>query len=238
MYSPLRICVVGATGLTGYALLERAVSRSDVRMVGVARREVPLPPGARMEMLLADPAGWPDAIAAANAQVLVIALGTTRKAVGGDEAAFRAVDHDLVLACAKAAQAAGIGHVIVVSSAGADRAAKNFYLRVKGEMEADLARLRLRRLDILRPGLLRGPRRESRPLERAAMLLAPVFDVLLRGQYRQYRSVRVEALADAIFALAREKAAGRFVHDQDALRYAVRRAGDYSHFAAVQQLTR
>ena len=238
MFSPLRICVVGATGLTGYALLERAVSRSDVRMIGVARREVPLPQGARMEMLLADPSGWPDAIAAANAQVLVIALGTTRKQVDGDEAAFRAVDHDLVLACAKAAQAAGIGHVIVVSSVGADRAAKNFYLRVKGEMEADLAKLRLRRLDILRPGLLRGPRRESRPLERAAMVLAPALDLLLHGKYRKYRSVRVEALADAIFAVAREKAAGRFVHDWDALRYIVRRSGDYSHPAAVQQLTR
>lgn len=238
MFNPLRICLVGATGLTGYSLLERAVSRADVRMVGVARREMRLPEGARMEMLLADPSGWAAAIAAANAQVLVIALGTTRKQVQGDEAAFRAVDHDLVLDCAKAAKAAGIGHVVVVSSVGADRAAKNFYLRVKGEMEDDLAKLRLRRLDIVRPGLLRGPRQESRPLERLGRLAAPVLDLFLHGQYRKYRSMPVGTLADAIFALAKEKAGGRFVHEWDALHYAVRRAGEYSSHAAMQQLTR
>ena len=49
-----RICLVGATGLVGTALIEQAVDRADVRIVGVARREAALPPGARMEMLIAD----------------------------------------------------------------------------------------------------------------------------------------------------------------------------------------
>lgn len=225
MSSPLRICLVGATGLIGSALIEEAVHRSDVRLVGVARREAKLPHGARMEMLLADPAGWPDAIAASRAKVLVCALGTTIKAVGGDQAAFRAVDHDLVLAVGRAAQAAGIDHVIVVSSAGSDPMAKSFYLRTKGEMEGALSRLRLRRLDILRPGLLRGHRETSRPLESVGQVLAPVADLLLHGQYRRFRSISAQAMARAILALARQKAGGHFIHDWDGIQLVLRRAG-------------
>src|SRR5690606_15107063 len=112
---PTRICLVGATGLVGSRLIEQAVSRADVRLVGIARREAKLPVGARMEMLLAEPAGWADAIAAANARVLVCALGTTMRKQANDRAAFRAVDHDLVVDCGRAAKAAGIDHMIVVS---------------------------------------------------------------------------------------------------------------------------
>jgi uncharacterized protein YbjT (DUF2867 family) len=220
-----RLCLVGATGLTGSSLIEQAVSRSDVRIVGIARRETALPEGARMEMMLAEPHGWADAIAAANAQVLVCALGTTWRKAGKDEAAFRAVDHDLVLSCARAAKAAGIDHAVVVSSVGADMASSNRYLRVKGEMEQALTRLSFRRLDIVRPGLLRGARGERRPAERLAALVSPIADILLHGERRRYRSIAVDQLAAAIFALAQEKAGGRFVHEFDALQRAIRRSG-------------
>lgn len=222
----LRICLVGATGLIGTRLIEQVVSRSDVRIIGVARREMTLPYGVRMEMLLADPANWPDAIAAANAKVLVCALGTTMAKAGKDEAAFRAVDHDLVVACGRAAVAAGIGHMIVVSSVGADRQGKSFYLRVKGDTEEALGKLGLRRLDVLRPGLLRGKRADDpRPLERLAMVFSPLLDLMLHGKWRKFRSIRADDLVRVILALSGEKAGGRFVHEYDAMQRVLRRAG-------------
>ncbi|KHK92010.1 nucleoside-diphosphate sugar epimerase [Novosphingobium malaysiense] len=222
----MRICLVGATGLVGSALMAEAVGRDDVRIIAVGRREASLPEGARMEMLIGEPIDWPQLIAAARADVLVCALGTTMKTAGSQEA-FRAVDHDLVRFCAEAARAAGIKHMIVVSSVGAAGASKNFYLSVKGETEDALGKLGFRRLDILQPGLLRGHRRERRPLEKAGQILAPVADLLvLHGKYRRFRSVSARKLARAIFALAHEKAAGRFVHDYDSMRRAIRRTGD------------
>ena len=77
MSRPVRICLVGATGLVGTALIEACVGRSDVKLVAVSRNEAELPKGARMEVLLAPTTGWEDAIAAAQPDVLVIALGTT-----------------------------------------------------------------------------------------------------------------------------------------------------------------
>ena len=221
--TPIRICLVGATGLVGSRVIAGAVGRPDVRLVAVARREVPLPKGARMEVLVADPASWADAIAAANAKVLVCALGTTWSNAGKDEARFRAVDHDLVLDCVKAAKAAGIPHVIVVSSAGAGRHARSRYLRVKAETEDALIKLHLRRLDILRPGLLVGRREERRPLERLAMFASPVADRFMLGGAAKYRSIKADILAQAIFGLAREKAAGRFFHEGEMLKRAARR---------------
>lgn len=218
-----RICLVGATGLIGSRLIAQAVQRTDVRVAAVARREVALPKGARMEVLVADTSGWADAIAATNAQVLVCALGTTWRNAGKDEAAFRAVDHDLVLECARAAKAAGTPHVILVSSAGADRHARARYLRIKAETEDDVIKLHLKRLDILRPGLLVGPRAESRPLERLAMLASPIADRLMLGGTRQYRSIKADVLVHAIFGLARERAGGRFIHDHDMILRAARR---------------
>ncbi|WP_068072846.1 NAD(P)H-binding protein [Novosphingobium lentum] len=221
----LRVVLIGATGMVGRQVMARAVGRDDIRLTAVARREVPLPPGSRMEMLLSDPAHWPDAIAAARASVAVIALGTTIRAVGGDQAAFRAVDHDLVVAAARAAKDAGVRQLIVVTSVGADAGSRNFYLSVKGETEDALARLRFDRLDILHPGLLLGYREGPlRLAERVAMLGSPVLDLLLHGKFRKYRSFKAATLADVILALAGAKAGGRFVHEYDALRRVLRRS--------------
>lgn len=221
-----RICLVGATGLVGNALMAETVGRGDVRLIAVTRREAAMPSGARMEMLVGEPIDWPQLIAAAHADVMVCALGTTIRQAGSQEA-FRAIDHDLVRFCAEAARAAGIEHMIFVSSVGAARASRHFYLSVKGETEDALGKLGFRRLDVLRPGLLRGHRAERRPLEAVAQVLAPIADLLaLHGKYRQYRSISARKLARAILALAQQKPRGRFVHDYDALQWAIRRAGD------------
>ena len=225
MSKAIRIALVGASGLIGTSLIRLAVGRPDIRVIAVARRELALPPGARMEVLLADPANWADAIAATNASVLVCALGTTWRKAGKDEAAFRSVDETLVLACAAAAKAAGIRQMIAISSVGADPAAKNFYLRVKGETEQKLGKVGLQRLDILRPGLLRGPREERRLAEKLAMMASPLVDLALHGEFAKYRSIKAEVVARAIVGLMREKMAGRFVFEHDAILRAASRAG-------------
>lgn len=224
MSEQTRVVLVGATGLIGRAVMAAAVGQADVHLVAVARREVPLPKGARMEMLLSETAHWADAIAAGRPATVVIALGTTIKAVGGDREAFRAVDHDLVLECAAAAKAAGARQLIVVSSVGAEFASKNFYLSVKGEVEDKLAKLRFDRLDLIRPGLLRGRREgDPRPAERIGMIFSPIADLLMIGSLRKYRSAKASDVADVILTLAGARQRGRYIHDHDGMRRILRR---------------
>ena len=87
-------------------------------------------------------------IAGLNPGIAISCLGTTMR-VAGSRDAFRAVDHDLVLAFAKAARDAGARHMISVSSVGAMPASGSFYLRTKAEAEAGLRKLKFERLDIL-----------------------------------------------------------------------------------------
>ena len=219
-----RVLLVGATGLVGTRVMELCVGRDDVRLVALTRREAPMPKRARMEMVVADPADWPRAIARMAPDAVICALGTTWRKAGQDEAAFRAVDEALVLRVARAARAAEVSNFVLVSSVGADRASRAFYLRVKGDVEAALRKLRFPRLDILRPGLLRGPRRGDRRVgERIAIWLSPLGNLFLYGSRRRFRAIDARLVARAALRAATEKARGTFVHDNDAILRLARR---------------
>jgi len=220
---PVRVALVGATGLIGRRVIEIASQTDDVRLVGIARREAPLPPGARMEMFVSDPSKWGEVLDAVRPRALICALGTTWKKAGRDEAAFRAVDQELVLATAEAAKRAGVPNMVVVSAAGANSRAKALYMRVKGETEEALSRIGFKRLDILHPGLLRGERVDDlRFAERAAIIAAPLIDPLLSGSWERFRSIDAGLVAEAALGLALRRAGGRFTHDNEAMRRAAR----------------
>jgi uncharacterized protein YbjT (DUF2867 family) len=219
MSDPVHLLLLGATGMVGRLVLEEAVGRAGLRLTAIARREIPLPCGARMELRLAPVADWPELIAGLRPDAVICALGTTMAAANGDEDAFRAVDQALVLEVARAARAAGVGQFVTVSSVGADLAAKAFYLRVKGETERDLGKMGFRRLDILQPGLLRGVREgRVRVLERLAGVIAPLMNLFLQGRLRRYRAIDARLVARAALALLHERAGGRFTHEYDAMR--------------------
>ena len=86
-----------------------------------------------------------------------VALGTTIK-LAGSEAAFRRVDHDYVLAVARAGRQAGATRLGVVSALGADAKSRVFYNRVKGEMQSALSALGYQSVIIAQPSLLLGDR--------------------------------------------------------------------------------
>ncbi|HSQ96978.1 MAG TPA: NAD(P)H-binding protein [Croceibacterium sp.] len=219
-----RVLLVGATGLVGSRVMEQCVGRSDVCLIALTRREAPMPRGARMEMLVADPAEWAKSVAAVAPDAVICALGTTWRKAGEDEEAFRVVDEELVLRVARAAKAAEVSNFVFVSSVGADTASRAFYLRVKGEVEGALRKLRFHRLDILRPGLLRGPRAgDRRPAERLAIVFSPLMNLFLHGAHQRLRAIDARLVARAALEGAKEKARGIFVHDNDGIRRLERR---------------
>jgi uncharacterized protein YbjT (DUF2867 family) len=206
--------IVGATGLVGRAVIER-FGLAPVTVL--ARREVQgLAP--HHKALVAPSERWGDIVAAEKPGLLISCLGTTIR-LAGSQAAFRAVDHDLVLAAARGARAGGTPHMIAVSSVGAAAKSGNFYLRTKGETEDDLAGLGFARLDLIRPGLLRGDRPGPQRLgEGLATIAAPFTDALLHGSFRRYRSISGDSVAAAIVALAGQGGFGVHIHENDAIR--------------------
>lgn len=132
-------------------------------------------------------------------------LGTTIKKAGSQEA-FRAVDHDAVLAFARAARKAGARRFLLVSALGADKGSRIFYNRVKGETEEDLKAVGFESLILLRPSLLLGDRAESRPGERAAVVATKLLGPLLRPFAS--RPIEATTVARAMLALARDAKEG------------------------------
>lgn len=207
-----KIVLAGASGLVGGQV---ASMIEDVKLHIVSRRLVD-DFASQIVQHVADPAEWPKLVAGLGVDVAISCLGSTIKKAGSNTA-FSEIDLDLVLAFAAAAKAGGARQMIAVSSVGANASASNFYLSVKGKAEDGLRAFAFDRLDILRPGLLRGDRQENRPGEGIAMLVSPLTDALMHGPLRRYRSIDSATVARAIANLLGRDEPGAFIHENDAI---------------------
>ncbi|WP_420882214.1 hypothetical protein [Rhizobium gallicum] len=117
------------------------------------------------------------------------------------QAAFRAIDYDANLAVAKAALAAGVRKVGLVSAMGADAHSKIFYSRVKGELEQALAQLPSEGLVIARPSMLVGDRESlGQPVRRGEVWTAALGNVLGFLIPANYKPIEASAVAEALLS--------------------------------------
>lgn len=210
-----RAALAGATGLVGGSLLALLLEDPSVeRVIAPTRRA--LAPDPRLDNPVG--AAWPEGPRVDEAYC---ALGTTRKDAGSD-AAFRAVDFDLVLAFAKAAKAAGARRFGLVSSLGADASSRLLYPRTKGEAEAAVAALGFESVVVVRPSLLLGARAKPRLAERVSEPLLKAVGPLLVGPARKYRAIEGRTVARALIRLTRDAKPGVSVVESDAVESAGR----------------
>lgn len=206
--TPQHILLAGATGLTGEHLLDRLLNEPTVnRVLAPSRR--PLAEHPHLENPVGDPQVFLPQLSG-RVDIAYCCLGTTIKQAGSQEA-FRAVDHDMVVAFAKRAREMGARHLIVVSAIDADPKSKVFYNRVKGEMEESLKQQGWPQLTIARPSLLLGERIEPRLGEQ----LAGPLSKLIPGKYRGIEACH---LARALWRLALEEQDGVRIVESDELR--------------------
>jgi uncharacterized protein YbjT (DUF2867 family) len=189
------VLLAGATGLVGGLMLQALLDDPTVSEVhALSRRPLKINPP-KLQVHIVDFSRLP---ALPQADELYLALGTTIK-VAGSQAAFRAVDLEANLAVAKAACAAGVRRIGLVSAAGANARSSVFYNRVKGELEVALESMGLTALVIAQPSLLLdhrdGLQQPPRIGERIAIPIARLLAPLLPGTYRP---VRARAVAQAL----------------------------------------
>jgi uncharacterized protein YbjT (DUF2867 family) len=189
--------VAGASGMVGTELCSQL--RRDRRfapVVVLARRQPPVTdPPLQVEIVDFSRIGeWNPSV---PLDTVFCALGTTIKQAGS-EAAFRAVDFDLVLEMAMLAQRGNAQHFIFVSSLGADPDSGIFYLRVKGEAEEAVKALGLPHAVALRPSFLDGDRTVARPGETTARVVGRVLRPLLLGPLEKYRPTPAAKVAEAM----------------------------------------
>jgi uncharacterized protein YbjT (DUF2867 family) len=206
------VWLAGGSGLVGGELLGLLLADDAfTKVVSVGRRTLPArnPKLVQVKVDFADPKAF-EALAAPD--IAFSCLGTTIAKAGSPQA-FRAVDHDAVLAFANAARSKGAHVFVHVSSLGADPRARGLYASVKGQVERDAAALGFESVYALRPSILDGKREETRPLERVGLAFGRAFGPVL-GKYRPTSAV---AVARTMVAKAKVEEPGAHVVDAGAI---------------------
>lgn len=190
----------GATGLVGNLLLEELIESAKYSVVKIFVRQttgIDLP-------------GVEETVTDFNDSVLLedkvrgddvfICLGTTiRKA--GSVANMEKIDRDLPVKLARIARSNGAVRIAVVSSMGAASSSRNYYLRIKGEMEQGIIDTGYERTVIARPSMLLGDRKEWRTGEMVGKVLMKTVNPLLTGRMRKFRAIHGLDVARAMIIL-------------------------------------
>jgi len=137
-------------------------------------------------------------------------LGTTQKKTPNQED-YRKVDYDYCMNFAKRALEEGADRLFLISSLGAKRGARNFYLNLKGELEHDISFLNFRTIYIFRPSLLRGDRSENRPGEKFAQAFTRIIPFI--GPWKKYRPIHADKVVDAMMKVSQQEDKGCYFYD-------------------------
>lgn len=197
----MKIILAGASGLIGSNLLKDLLQMPEIdKILLVQRRRLQIE-NPKVEQLIVDFSAIQLQKLNEDYDVAFCCLGTTIKKAGSEEE-FMNVDLHAVNHLAEFAAKNNCLKFIVVSAMGADQKSMIFYNRVKGEMENEIQQHGLDSVVILRPSLLLGDRQESRPGEKLAILLSPIYSVLLVGPLSKYRPVQSSLVAEKMIQLA------------------------------------
>ena len=128
---------------------------------------------------------------------LFCCLGTTSRKAGSREA-FKKVDLEMPSELARIASANEVPGFIVISSIGAGKTGRGFYLDVKSNMEDRVIQYKFKRLAVVRPSLLLAEREEFRISEEAGRILNSLTSWAMVGKMKKYKGITTRDVARAM----------------------------------------
>lgn len=208
--------LIGATGLVGGFVLQQILQDDYYDKVIVLTRKPLNNQHSKLKEVVVDFTKLDEYAAEIKADIIFSCLGTTIKVAGSQEA-FKRVDFEYPYKVAQIAKQNGATAYLLVSALGAAKDSLVFYNRVKGELEEEVSSLNYDAFHILQPSLIIGDRKEARTGEGIAQKLAPVFDALMIGGLKKYKSIKAEQIAMAMVAYSKLNDKGVFKHESDEL---------------------
>jgi uncharacterized protein YbjT (DUF2867 family) len=208
--------LIGASGLIGSHLLQLLLDDPDFDTVKILVRRKLQTTHQKLEQKIVD---FNDSdsllVAMDNSDVVFCTVGTTQKKVKGDKEAYRKVDYDIPVKAARFCKMIGCDSFILVSAVGADSRAKNFYLKLKGEVEEVVKTVGIRSVYIMRPSMLMGNRKEYRFGEK---VITPVMKALSFLLPSKYKPIQAEDVAKAMLRAAKKNEEGFYVWEYGEMR--------------------
>jgi len=209
--------IFGSTGLIGNLLLDELLNSDTYTEITLFSRQnigISHPKVREFTVDFSNPDTYQKQIAGDD---IFICLGTTIKKAGSVKK-MEEIDRDLPVIIASAASSNGVKRIAVVSSIGANAESSNYYLRIKGEMEEEILKLKFENKAIVRPSMLLGERKEKRAGELAGKVVMKVFNPLLLGKMKKYRSIHGRDVAKAMIAILQRENI-KNIYESDELQY-------------------
>lgn len=208
-----KACIAGAGGLIGSELLSLLQTDPNCESVIVLSRKEQKVEG-KVTFLPFDYSDWESLKTRLDLGCrLFCCVGTTR-AKTPDLNEYKSIDHGIPLAMAHLAKDINAQSLGIVSAMGSNPKSGNFYNRIKGEMEQDVAAVQFHPVYIFRPALLLGKRKEKRSAEAIGQAIFGFINPLFIGPLAAYKAVEGSAVAKAMFILSDGEAAdGVYLND-------------------------
>ena len=189
--------IAGGSGLIGSILLDLLLKNENFEeVVSISRKKLEIKHAKLREVIL-DFDNPEDLKNAINTNVFFYCLGTT-KAKSPDPFLYERIEAEYPSQFAKAASENHVEQFHFVSSLGANAGSSQVYLKLKGKAEEAIQQLKFRSVHLYRPSLLTGHRKEFRFFENLSVRLMQLLNPLLIGNFKKYRSIAAEKVANAM----------------------------------------
>ena len=190
----------GPTGAVGREVLHLLLNDHRYEKITVFSRRVLPVEHPKLEVVLDTLSNLDDLSKKIKGDDLFCCLGTTSRKAGSKEA-FKMVDLEMPATLARIASGNGVEGFIVISSVGAGKSGRGFYLDVKTEMEDRIIQYDFKRLAIVRPSLLLSKREDFRFGEEAGRLLNSALGWAMTGSIKKYKGIRTSDVARAMIEI-------------------------------------
>lgn len=197
--------IAGASGLVGSSLLTMLLDSGHYdKVISLGRKTLPLNHEKlqQLQVDFTDLSSFHE-----HCDHVYCCLGTTIRVAGTKERFFQ-VDHDFPLELAKVTLKNGATSFTVITAIASDEKSRWFYSRVKGKLENELKLLGFNNLNILRPSMLLGPRKEFRLGEWISKKIMILFSWLIP---EKYKAVKHLAVARCMIQSAIQQQNGTFI---------------------------
>jgi uncharacterized protein YbjT (DUF2867 family) len=203
--------VIGATGMVGTQLIQLLIGNEDFsEIVTLVRRKSGVSNPKLTEYIINfdEPETWKNYV---TGDVLFSTMGTTMAQVKTKKAQYD-VDFNYQFTVAKIAANNGVSSYVLVSSAGANPTSKNFYLKMKGELEFAVQSLPFKTVIILQPGQLTGNRIHNRRSEKIGIIIMDGLNKL--GLFKRYKPIHAFTVASAMIKAVKVKVSSIYSLDE------------------------
>ena len=201
-----QITIFGSTGLIGGHTLEFLLKDKEFEKINLVSRKPTFIKNKKIKKYIINFNNYSEIKKTIkNSEVVISSIGTTQLRVKGDRNEYRKIDYGITLSIAKACKESSVKKFIFVSTIGADINSNNFYLNLKGEIEKSVLNFNINSVDIMRPSLLLGKRKEIRFGEKIAQKIMPLITFLLP---QKYKPINAKSVAKKIIDISKSKIRG------------------------------